>query len=196
MRVRGYDEETNQLSDDLVGLSGDVLDLTKTASNPNGISLFTDASQTQYKDLFKYMQEIAGVYNQLDEKSRQNLLEKLFGKNRASVGAAILTNFSAAEKAMDTMSTSAGSAEREMATIEESISYHLNTLKETWVGIAQDVFAQDSLKGFIDGLTSVSNVIGTVVSKFGLLKTVVAGAGIFAFVKNLSRPKGSKSYCI
>lgn len=45
MRIRGYDEETNQLSDDLVNVTGEVADLTKTTKNAQGISLFTDASQ-------------------------------------------------------------------------------------------------------------------------------------------------------
>ena len=58
MRVRGYDEETEQLSDDLVGVTGKVADLTKAASNNGrGISLFTDETQTKYKDLVDYLGE-------------------------------------------------------------------------------------------------------------------------------------------
>ena len=37
---RMYDEETEELSDDLKNISGDIADLTKTASTPGGISLF------------------------------------------------------------------------------------------------------------------------------------------------------------
>lgn len=86
MRVRGYDEETEQLSDDLISLKGDVIDLTKTASNNyQGISLFTDASQTEYKSIYTYLKEISQVVDELDAKSQQELLEKLFGKNRANI---------------------------------------------------------------------------------------------------------------
>ena len=83
MRIRGYDEETEQLSEDLVNITGDVIDLTKTASNPDGISLFTDETQEHYKDIGTYLHEISDIWSELDEKSQQTLLEKLFGKNRA-----------------------------------------------------------------------------------------------------------------
>ena len=76
LRVRGYDEETEQLSEDLVGVTGKVADLTKAASNNGrGISLFTDESQTQYKDLVVYFGEIADVMDEISQKDKQELLE-------------------------------------------------------------------------------------------------------------------------
>lgn len=85
MRVRGYDEETNQLSDDLVELKGEVIDLTKVASNNfTGVSLFTDESQTKYKEIGDYLKEVANIWDEIGAKDQQTLLEKLFGKNRAN----------------------------------------------------------------------------------------------------------------
>lgn len=85
LRIRGYDEETEQLSDDLVDVTGKVADLTKVASNGgHGISLFTDASQTEYKSLVTYLGEISDIWDELDQKSQNELLDKLFGKNRAN----------------------------------------------------------------------------------------------------------------
>lgn len=89
LRIRGYDEETEQLSDDLVTLKGDVIDLTKTASRPEGISLFTDASQTHYKSMVQYLGEISEIWDEIDEKSRTALLDKLFGKRGAKFSAYI-----------------------------------------------------------------------------------------------------------
>lgn len=86
LRIRGYDEETEQLSDDLVDVTGKVADLTKVASNGgHGISLFTDASQTEYKSLVTYLGEISDIWDELDQKSQNELLDKLFGKNRANI---------------------------------------------------------------------------------------------------------------
>ena len=180
-----YDEETEQLSEDLVNIKGDVIDLTKTAKNPDGISLFTDASQTQYKDIGTYLHEISEIYDQLGAKQQQTLLEKLFGKNRASVGAAILSNMDAYDAAMENMENSAGNAEAEMAVASESISFHLNALKETWVGVAQSLFDRGTITAAVDGLTLVSNGVKFLVDNLGLLGTIGAGAGIFALIKNL-----------
>jgi len=153
MRIRGYDEETEQLSDDLKNITGDVIDLTKVASNNNqGISLFTDESQTHYKSIVQYLGEIADIYDELGEKNRQNLLEKLFGKHRAQAGAAILTNFEQVRAALKAMENSAGSADKEMSVIEKSLEYKINALKETWVGIFQDTASREALGGIVDAL--------------------------------------------
>lgn len=84
MRVRGYDEETNQLSDDLVNVTGEVADLTKTAQDSQGVSLFTDATQEHYKSMVEYLGDIADRWDQISEKNQTELLQKLFGKNRAN----------------------------------------------------------------------------------------------------------------
>lgn len=86
LRIRGYDEETEQLSEDLVNITGDVINLTKVASNNyKGVSLFTDATQTEYKDIYDYLEGISEIWDELDAKTRQTLMEKLFGKNRANI---------------------------------------------------------------------------------------------------------------
>lgn len=160
MRVRGYDEETNQLSDDLVNVTGEVADLTKTTKNAQGISLFTDASQEHYKSMVQYLGEIADEWNLISEKNQTELLQKLFGKNRANAGAAIIQNFDQVRAAIEAMDESAGSADKEMDTIENSLDYKLNTLKETWVGIIQDMSDRGMLGDIINGLTSISNALG------------------------------------
>ena len=186
MRIRGYDEETEQLSDDLVSLKGEVLDLTKVASNDfQGISLFTDETQSEYKSPYEYLREISKIYDEIAAKPRQELLEKLFGKNRASVGAAILQNFSAAEKAMDNMANSAGNAEKEMDVITKSIEYKLNALKETITGIAQNLFKREDIGFVVDGLTSVLNIIDKITEEAGLFGTIAIGGGLAAGIRSI-----------
>lgn len=189
MRVRGYNEETEELDESLVNITGDVIDLTKTASNPKGVSLFTDETQTEYKSVYTYLQEISKIYDELSAKQQQQLLEKLFGKNRASVGAAILENFSAAEKAMTTMTHSAGSAEAEMSTIAESLEYKLNALKETGTGIFQNLFKREDFGAVVDALTSILGVVDTLTEKLGLFGTIGVGVGLTAFIKNFEKLK-------
>lgn len=186
MRIRGYDEETEELSDDLVNIKGEVVDLTKTADNPNGISLFTDANQTEYKDIYEYLGEISDIYDDLSAKNQQSLIEKLFGKNRASVGAAIIKNFDAARKAMDNMTNSAGNADKEMDTIKQSLEYKVNALKETGVGIAQNLFQRDDMKTFVGGLTNVLEVVDKLTEKLGLFKTVAISGGLIAGIKSIA----------
>ena len=159
LRVRSFDEETEQLSEDLVNIKGEVVELTKVASNNyQGISLFTDETQTEYKSIYEYLKEISEIFDELEAKPRQELLEKLFGKNRASVGAAILSQMSVATDAIKTMEQAEGSAAREIEVMQDSISFAINKFKETLTSIAQSNITRDFLKGIIDQATKFLEV--------------------------------------
>lgn len=207
MRVRGYDESTEELSDDLVDITGKVIDLTKVASNDyKGVSLFTDETQEHYKSIYDYLVQIADVYDELSEKNQQELLEKLFGKYQAQAGAAILSNIQAAKDVMNVIENeSAGSADREMEVIKDSVDYAKNELTETLTGIAQSSITRDFEKTILQSLTRVLDVLGdassplngvlTTISKIfettsklvenlGLIPSIIAGISLSKSFKN------------
>ena len=185
MRVRGYDEETEELSDDLVNVTGEVADLTKTAKDAQGVSLFTDATQEHYKSMVEYLGEISDRWDQISEKNQTELLQKLFGKNRANAGAAIIKNFDQVRAAIEEMDQSAGSSDREMSTIESSLEYKINSLKETWVGTVQQMIDRGDIGKVVDALTKISEAIGFVVDNLGLLKTTALGVTAALSFKNV-----------
>ena len=82
MRIRGYDEETESYTNDVEVLNGKIADLTKTASTPGGISLFTDETKTEYKSTYQLLEEISEIYDELTDKQQAQLLEALAGKRQ------------------------------------------------------------------------------------------------------------------
>lgn len=191
LRIRGYDEETEQLSDDLVNITGQVIDLTKVASNNyQGVSLFTDATQTEYKDVYDYLEGISEIWDELDAKTKQTLMEKLFGKNRANIGLAIIQNFDAARKAMDEMANSAGDADREMSVIMESLTYKINKFKETGTGIWQNLVKRGDIAAIVDAGTKILDVIDKITNAIGLLGTALSGGAIVGVVKTIKAAGG------
>lgn len=184
MRIRGYDEETEEYVGGIEELSGEIADLTKTASKPGGISLFTDDSKTEFKSTTQLLREISEIYDELTDKQQADLLEKLAGKRQGQVVAAILSNFGAVEKSLATMADSAGGAMREMEIIEESLEFKLNALKETATGVFQNLFAKEDMVVVIDLLTKLMEVLDFLTEKLGLFGTALTGIAIYAFVKN------------
>lgn len=195
MRLRGYDEETETYSDDLKEITGDIANLTKVASNNNqGISLFEADDPNTYRSTYDILKDIADIWNEISDKNQAKLLEKLFGKQRAQVGAALISNFKQAEKAMDAMAGSAGSASKELARAQDSIVFKLNALKETWVGVAQNLYDTRTIKNVIDLLTGMSGVIQTSTKSLGTLGTVSAGVLGVQFIRSVGRPKMTGSH--
>jgi TP901 family phage tail tape measure protein len=188
-----YDEETESLSEDLENISGDIADLTKTAKTPGGISLFTDSTKQTYKSTYEILKEISEIYNDLSDKTQAQLLEKLAGKRNGQVVAGLLSNFSAAKKAMENMENAAGSADAEMSIVEDTITYKINALKETWVGIIQDIINRDDFGTLIERLTKLSEVINTLINNVGVLGTIGIGTGVIALFKNFGGLKKQSS---
>ena len=83
------------------------------------------------------------------------------------------------------MDESAGSSDKEMETIEQSLEYRINALKETWVGTIQQMVDRGDLGTIVDGLTKLSEGIGFVIDKLGIFGSIGLGAGIFAGIKNV-----------
>ena len=69
-----------EVSADLVNITGKIIDLTKTAEHAEGVSIFTDDTQTHYKDFQDYFRELSEVWDEISEKNQVALLNVLFGK--------------------------------------------------------------------------------------------------------------------
>lgn len=193
MRIRGYDENSEdgfeQTDDELKNITGDLIDLTKTAQHAQGVSIFKEGSTTEFKSLVDYFGEIHDIWDEMSQKQQNDFLQKAFGKTQAQAGAALIQNYDAVKEALAEIDKSAGSADKEMSTVEQTLSYKINALKETWVGCAQQILDRGDLGIAISGLNGVSKVITGLIDNVGLLKTVAMGvAAAFSF-KNVGRDK-------
>ena len=193
MRIRGYDENSEdgfeQTDDELKNITGDLIDLTKTAQHAQGVSIFKEGSTTEFKSLVDYFGEIHDIWNEMSQKQQNDFLQKAFGKTQAQSGAALIQNYDAVKEALAEIDKSAGSADKEMSTVEQTLSYKINALKETWVGCAQQILDRGDLGIAISGLNGVSKVITGLIDNVGLLKTAAMGvAAAFSF-KNVGRDK-------
>ena len=170
LRLRGLNEETMEVDDSLKTIEGDLYDLT-------GVSIMED--ENTYKSTFQILKEISDVWDSLSDKTQAAALEMMFGKLRANIGASVIKNFSAAERAMLEMANSAGNADAEMSVAMNSIEYKLNKLKETGTSIAQNIFDRDEMKDALSVLTGFLEIIDTLIETFGIIP-IVAGAAYAA----------------
>lgn len=138
-----------------------------------------------YKSTYQILKEISDVWDNLSDKKRAEALELMFGKHRANIGAAVLSNFSAAEKAMGDMANSAGSADAELSVAMDSIEYKLNHLSETGTGIAQNLFNTEDMKRVLDFVNLLADGLDKITGFLGLFPTVGAGLGAFLGIKDV-----------
>lgn len=190
LRLRSFDESTEEYSSDLANITGELADLTKTAEHAQGVSVFKPGSTTEFKSLVDYFREIADIWDEMSQKQQNDFLLKAFGRTQAQAGAALIQNFKGVEKALDVMDNAAGSADKEMETAKQSITYKLNELKQTWVGTVQDIANRKDLSLIMSGLIGVSKGLGFVIGKLGLIPSIIAPIAVI-----LGKGESTQRFC-
>lgn len=182
MRIRSMNEETEEFDDTLKNISGDVYELTH-----GQVRIMED--ENTYRDVYDILDDINKVWDSLSDKEHASLTELLFGKHRANVGSAMISNFDTARNVMKELENSQGSAQKEMEKYYDSLEYKINNFRETITGIAQSTITRDFLKGIVDDATTMlktfenfetilrplNNSIGGVVSLITILTESVGG---------------------
>lgn len=110
-QLQDMGEEVDNLSSATSKLRDQLLSLT-------GVDIMKD--DNTFKSYYEQLKEIADVIDRLDDTSRANVLETLFGKNRAAGGAALLNGMKESAGAYQDAINSAGSATQEYETWMQS----------------------------------------------------------------------------
>lgn len=204
MRLRSTKSDLEAMGEDTDGAAESVSSLRKELLALTGVDIQLD--ENTYKNTYEILQELSKVWDNLDDLTQANVLEKLFGKRQANVGAAILENFNIAEESLETAMNSTGSAVAENEKHLESIRGHLDQLTASFQTLSTNVldselvkFGVDVLRLIVDLLNEIfvlSHALGDFLKEFNLglgetinligTLTVIAGGaslidGLFGF---------------
>lgn len=174
-RLRGLDEETLEVIEDTEILTGKFAEATKTINNPGGLSLFTDSSKQTFKSTYQIIKELSTIWDDLSDVQQAKIEDIVGGKRQLQIVAASISNFKAAEKALDDMANSAGNAEAEMEIVRESAAYAFNEFKETFTELAQSTITRDFLKNLINSGTKLLETISDAAPVLNTLLSLIGG---------------------
>jgi len=202
--MKGQLEEIGESYDDIVSVSKNqtqIYNFTKGQVN------ILDEQNNKLKDTYTILEDVAKAWNNVDSLEKSELLELLFGKQRANQGAAIIQAFQSGQiqKALEDAKTSAGSAYDEQSKWLESIEAKLGQLTAAFQSLSSTVIDSDLIKFFVDLGTTGTNSINNIIKALGDLGTIGAiGGGIFGVKSGLDYRKhdttqilhgSGKSYC-
>ena len=192
LRLTGTEEAKKELeetgedtSDFIVQTASKVNDSFKAftgvaSNNFKGISLLDENGNL--RDTYDVLQDVADIYDEIVETDKKygtnhlnGLLELMAGKNRANIAASIIQNGDMLKDVYETSQNSEGSALEENQKQLDSISGHLDQLKnkwqQVWAGTAsrnQVNFVLDGLKGVLDIVNKIGLVPSALMAGFGL----------------------------
>ena len=188
LRMRGQKgklESLGENADDIESVSKmqtQILNMTKGAVN-----IMDSADPTKFRDYYDVMSDIAEILPKLNQTDQSNLIETLFGKNRANQGQAILQAFQSGQiqKAYQTALNSAGSAQKEQDRWLQSAEAKIQQFKAQFQSLSTTAIDSNIFKGLIDSGTTLLNILTQLIDVGGGIPLMLGAIGGTAFIKNL-----------
>lgn len=167
-------EETEGMANSVSQLRQDILTLTK-----NKVDIIPDGKN--FKSTYEIVKEIAAIWKDMSEVDQAALLKLIAGKRGANSVASLITNFSDAEKAMNTAANSSGSALKENETYLDSVNGKTAQLKATFESFSNDVLSSNLLTfiiGLGDGALSFADSLAKVNALLPITAALVSAMSI------------------
>ena len=185
-------EEVEGMITNVSKLRDVIMQATKVKSNSfKGFDILKDNGA--YKSTYEILLGIAEIYQEIVEndaktgaKGANLLLETIAGKNRASIAASILQSPDMLKEAYAEAIDAEGSAEIENAKFIDSISGHLEKLKNAW----QELWANVTTREFVNTIIDFGTAILKAVNNLGLLKTALVAISSLDILKFLLKGDG------
>lgn len=176
-------EETENVIHTTAKLQETIKECTAVASNGfKGVDILDNNGN--FLSTYEILSRIAEVYQEIVETDKQAgtnrsalLVETLAGKNRANIAASILQSPDLLKKVYAEVQNSAGSAEKELNSYLESISGKMEKLQNAWQELWFNFIDSDTVKGVVDVLTSLANILEKITTFAKPLGTISALAG-------------------
>ncbi len=196
MRLRGQVDALKEMGEDAEGVSTDLTKIQQQVYELTGnkVNIFED--DENLKSTYQMILEIGEVFDSLNDRSQADLLEVMFGKQRASAGASLLLNYEELEKIKNDSMNAVNSMAEEYSKYMESASASLTIFKEKLIETYSTFMSGDLIKYTADmgsGLLDLVNatdllrhgLVGIISLNIGKGITSI-GASIASTVKQMN----------
>ena len=156
-----------------------------------GISILDENGNN--RNTYEVLKDVAEIYSEIVETDKKfgtnhlnGLLELIAGKNRSNIAASIIQNKDILNSVYEDAKKSEGSAMEENQKYLDSISGHLDQLKNKWQEVWVDTANRDQVNFFVDLGKSILDVVDNI----GLLQTALGAIGLLYGAKNAITGEG------
>lgn len=145
----------------------------------------------QMRSLYDILQDVGKIWKTLSKNEQLYYLNQQAGANQTQNLSAALSNMEGVQKAYALALNSSGSAMKENEKAVNSLEGKTNSLKAEFMDLANDVIPNELIKSLLEFgkelLELINNPIGLFIIRWGLVSSVVGGAGgvFLSFAKKI-----------
>ena len=175
LRIRGAESDLEDMGEEVDEYVKSTSKMRDSILELTGVDIMENEST--FKSTYQVLKEISEVQDELSDIDFANVMEQLFGKQRANIGASIIQNFDQAEKALAVSLDSTGSAAQEHAHWMESIEASENQAAAAMQNFSRTILESGAVKFYYDAKTGILGFLTQVVETLGTIPTLAAAAG-------------------
>lgn len=179
MYLRAAKTDADSAGESTDGMANSVSELRDEILSLTGNRVDIQIDESTFKSTYTILKELSEVWSDLSDISKANILEMVGGKRNANVVAALLENFSVAERAIETSANSAGSALAENEKYLSSIEGKISVFKASFETLSSSLFNSDLIKGVVDLGTALVNVLNKLQELHILLPSIISSLMIY-----------------
>ena len=162
-------EELQEMGEEVDDLAEATSKLREKLLALTGVDIMVD--DHTFKSYYQQLFEISQVIDQLDDTSRANVLETMFGKARAAGGAAILSGMKESATAYQDAINSAGSATQEYETWMQSADAATQRFSNNLIQTYQQFINGNTVRD----LANLGSAVLEFANKFGIIEGTLKG---------------------
>lgn len=186
LRMRASEGDSDAIAE-LEDMGEEIDSLTEATSSLReklmaltGVDIMVD--EHTFKSYYDQLYEISQVIDELDDTSRANVLETLFGKNRSAAGAALLSGMKESADAYKDAINSAGSATKEYETWMQSADAASQRFANNLTKTYQSIINGNTVRDF----TNLGSAVLEFANSCGLVEGTLKGGLMIGVMKGIA----------
>ena len=142
-----------------------------------------------FRNMYDIMKDLSVAFQDLDELTKQGIMEQLAGKRQINILQGLIANFDVAESSLVAALNSTGIAAEKNAQYLESIQGKVMQFKNAVNELFQSLVSSDLIKAVVDGATIIITFLGDIIKTINMITSnaipaMIAGIGAIAFAIN------------
>lgn len=164
-------------------------DISKAEESLRAVGVAVRSSSGEFRDMGEIMADLGNVWNSLSDVQQSNISYQVAGIRQTNILKTLLNYWTDYESLVEEAGDATGTTFENQEKYAKTFKGELTELKATSESFWNNVLNSTVMKGGINLLTTIVSLFERLTGLFGSAGTIGIGAGLYAGLKNIGRPK-------
>lgn len=175
--------EMKKAAGDVINVDGEEVNVNKVEAALKSAGVALRDTKGEFRDLDDVFLELSSKWNNLDMMTQRYVATMAAGSRQQSRFIAMMSDYDRTLELVDAAYNSSGASQRQFEKTQDSLESKLNKLTNAWNEFLMGISNSSVIKGAVDLLTNLLNIINKVTGAFGegaggVLKLATAMGGL------------------